>query len=472
MSSSPPFFLSLALLALGGCAAVGPDYHPPQAAVARAWQAVLPHNGSTAQLADWWASFDDLAVARLVQAAEADSPSLATAAANIASARAALGTARAAQQPSLTGSGSVLRSHQASGDVVSDTTTRSAALDASWEIDLFGKLRRGREAAQARLEARSADWHEARVSLAAEVADTYVQYRACRLLQAQYEVEARSQQETVRMTQVKVRAGLSAVADGDLADAGAANAGSTLTAQQTECEGLVKALVALTGLDEPALRELVDTPPVSLPVPRAFEVAAIPADLLRQRPDLVSSERALAAANADIGQAEAGRYPSLSLGGTIGLSSSSLAGSTRTGSFGPSLSVPLFDGGKARAGVASAQAGYDAALASYRSALRTAVKEVETALVQLDGAARRSGDARVAAERYRRYFLAVQADWRAGLSSLMTLEEARRSAISADTALLALQRDQVRYWVALYKALGGGWTTAAADAPSTSGAQP
>src|SRR6185436_1259959 len=142
-----------------------------------------------------------------------------TAAANIAAARAALGSARASAAPSLSGSASVSRSRQRTDGVTSDTTTRSGGLDASWEIDLFGKLRRGREAAQARLDARGADWHEARVSLAAEVADSYVQYRACRLLARQDESEVRSQLETVRLTQVKVRAGFSAASDGDLAEA-------------------------------------------------------------------------------------------------------------------------------------------------------------------------------------------------------------------------------------------------------------
>ena len=465
--------VSLALL-LSGCAVVGPNYQAPAVATGTTWQAALPHHGSSAQLAGWWSAFDDPTVARLVQMAEADSPSLATAAANIAAARAALGSARASAAPSLTGSASASRSRQRTDGVTSDTTTRSGGLDASWEIDLFGKLRRGREAAQARVVARGADWHEARVSLAAEVADTYVQYRACRLLARQDESEVRSQLETVRLTQVKVRAGFSAASDGDLAEASAASANATLIAQQTECEGLVKSLVALTGADEPALRTLIDATPPAVPVPDAFSVDGVPADLLRQRPDLVASERALAAASAEIGQAEAGRYPSFTLGGTISVSSSGLAGQTGTASFGPSLAIPLLDGGKARAAVDSAQASYDAALAGYRSAVRTAVKEVETALVNIDGAARRSRDARTAAERYRRYFASVQADWRAGRSSLMTLEEARRAAISAETTLLTLQRDQVRDWVALYKALGGGWTvdTLQATAPSTPGARP
>jgi multidrug efflux system outer membrane protein len=465
--------LSLSLL-LGGCAAVGPDYQAPPLPSPAAWQAALPHHGSTVQLADWWAAFDDPTVARLVQMAEADSPSLATAAANIAAARATLGSARASAAPSLSGSGSVTRSRQRTAGVATDTTTRSGSLDASWEIDLFGKLRRSREAAQARVDARGADWHEARVSLAAEVADTYVQYRACRLLALQDESELRSQLETARLTQVKVRAGFSAASDSDLAEASAANASATLTAQRTECDGLVKSLVALTGADEPALRTLIDATPASLPVPDAFGVDGVPVDLLRQRPDLVASERALAAASAEIGQAEAGRYPSFSLGGTLSVSSSALTGSTRTASFGPSLSIPLLDGGQARSAVDSAQAAYDLALANYRSALRSAVKEVETALVNLDGAARRSHDARSAAERYRRYFTAVQADWRAGRSSLMTLEEARRSALSAETTLMTLQRDQVRDWVALYKALGGGWTADTVQAATSSppGARP
>jgi NodT family efflux transporter outer membrane factor (OMF) lipoprotein len=178
----------------------------------------------------------------------------------------------------------------------------------------------------------------------------------------------------------------------------------------------------------------------------------------------------LASAYADIGQARAERLPSLSLTGSGTISATNLSSPVLGWSFGPSLSLPIFDAGKRKAAVDSAQASYDTQLATYRSAVLTAVKEVEVALVDLDGAARRSDDARRAAEQYRRYERAIETNWRAGFDTLLTLEQARRSLTSAEITQIELQRDRVRSWIALYNALGGGWqadSTVASAAEST-----
>ena len=461
----------LAIAFLGGCAVVGPDYKAPALPQPPVWRATLPHDGSTERLTDWWSRFDDPAVTRLIQWAEIESPTLATAAANIDSARATQVTARAGGLPSVTGSASADRARTAVGDTGQLSTTRSVGLDASWEIDLFGKVRRTREAADARYTARVADWHDARVSLAAEAADDYVVYRGCRLIEAAYADEATSQQETLRLTRILVTSGFSAQADLELAEASYASAQSTLISQRATCESEVKALVALTGVDEPVLRPVIDAAQ-GLPRPAMFEVAGVPADLLRQRPDVASDERALAAASAEIGEAEAARYPSLSISGSIAVGPTSPYSSVTSWSIGPSLSLPLFDGGSLRAAVTTARAAYDVAYATYRSAVRTAVREVEQALVTLDGAATQAVSARTASESYRRYVGSTETYWRNGGATLLTLEEARRSAISAQVTLIGLERDQVRDWITLYKVLGGGWTVdtntevAAAASPS------
>jgi len=442
--------------AFAGCA-LQPDYEAPRIDVVSQWQAQRPHGGSVVALADWWERFDDPVVAELIGSAETDSPTLAQSVAQIKSARAALSARGMTTALGAAASGSIARTGAVDDGA---STARSGALDASWEIDLFGKLRSGREAARAELDASLGDWHDARVSLAAEVADTYVQYRACRLLSEAYRFQSGSQAETLRATHIAVEAGLSPPVDGYLAAASAASANQTRSAQQSECDQLVKALVALVGMDEKGLRSRIDGLPHPLPEPAGFDVSSVPADLLRQRPDLIAVERRLAARYAEIGEARADRLPSLSLGGTISISASSATASSTSWSFGPSLSVPLFDGGKRRAAVDSGVAGYEQQLAVYRAAVRTAVKEVEQALVQLEGTKQRSEDARLAVEQYRRYAGATAASWRAGLESLLTLEQARRSAISAEVTYIQLQRDRVRGWIALYKALGGGWTPA------------
>ena len=455
------FAPTLVSLLLAACA-VGPTYTPPEPATPVTWQAVLPHDGNVVAMRDWWQQFDDPTVAQLIAFAEADSPNLVKAWAGIEKARATLTTARAGGLPSVNGSASVTRSRQQSvlGSATTGTT-RSAGLDAAWELDLFAKVRRNTEAAAARADARVADWHDARVSLAAEVADTYVQYRACELLADAYERERTSMADTERATAASVRAGFSAQSDAALARASLANTTSTLLSQRAQCELLVKSLVDLTGRDELSLRVLLskDRPGDGsrLPTPAGLEVQSVPANALRQRPDLVSLERELAASSAEIGVAQADLYPSLSLSGSISVSAAGSASSFTGWSLGPSLSIPLFDAGKRRAAVDTARASYQSAFAGYRQGVRTAVKEVEQALVNLDSTARRAEEAQRAAEDYRSYFLATEANWRAGSESLLTLEEARRSALSALVSLITMERDRISYWIALYKALGGGW---------------
>jgi len=450
-------------LGLSACVTVGPDYRAPEVSAPGQWQAPTAHGGSEASLEDWWEQFDDPALLGLLKAAATDSPSLDQAWANIESARASLASVRADLAPSLDGNASITRSRQQQGDGLEVLTSRSAGFDASWELDLFGKLRRSAEEAQARLQARMGDWHEARVSLAAEVADSYVQYRGCQLLVGAYEQELASMDKTAEATAVSVRAGFTAPADGSLARASLASTQSSLQAQRLECELLVKALVALSGLAEGDLMARLGADKRELPRPAAFRIDALPADVLRQRPDIAALERELAAASAAIGAAQADLYPSLSLSGSIAVSASSLASSASTWSFGPSLSLPLFDGGRRRAAVDSAEADYRAALAQWRQGVRSAIKEVEQALARLDGAAFRTARTAQAAEQYRAYFAATEVRWRTGSASLLELEDARRSALSAEIEYLGLLRDQVQYWIALYKAVGGGWS---ADDPA------
>jgi len=451
---------SLSVLAIGlavvlvGCAAVGPDYAQPAAAAPSAWQAPLPHGGKVAALGDWWSQFNDPVLIRLQRSAESGSPTLAKAWANIEKARATLSSAGASGLPSANGQASVTRGTQQTGGVA---TVRSAGLDALWELDLFGKVRRSTESAGARVQARENDWHDARVSLAAEVADTYVQYRACGLLANAYDQELSSMNDTAKATESLVRAGLTASSDGSLVRASLASTTSAALAQRAQCELLVKSLVSLTGTDESELRNQLAQGKPEVPQPGGIEVRGVPAQALRQRPDLASRERELAAASAEIGVAQADLYPSLSLSGSINVSALGVASALTSWSFGPTLSVPLFDGGRRRAAVDSARAGYEAAYADWRQGVRTAVKEIEQSLVRLDSTARRTEQAERAAQEYRRYLAGAQAQWRAGTTSLLALEESRRQALSAQIELTGLQRDRVTYWIALYKALGGDW---------------
>jgi outer membrane protein, multidrug efflux system len=444
--------LSIILL-IGGCSA-GKDYRHPDLPLPSNWQ--IMQTGKLSDMRNWWARFDDPALNALMQSAQKDSPTLAKAMAVIEKARANRSSTEATLWPTLNvGADATVSGSLRNGS--GSSKTASTGFDASWELDLFGKARRATESAEAMLQAREADWHDARVSLAAEVAGVYIEYRACRLKEKYYEEQAQSQAKTSELTQLSAKVGFKATADARLAEASASATRSTALAQKAECEVIVKTLVALTGMEESILRQTLGYSTPSMPQPEGLQVTNVPADLLRQRPDIVSVERALASASALIGVAEAARWPSLTLSGSIGLTAIQSAAGTAPWSFGPVLTLPIFDGGRIAADIKNAKADYDAALADYQKTVRNAVKEVEQALVRLDSMARREEEARKSAEGYLAYLTATEQNWHVGSTSLLNLETARRSAISAEVILLELQQNRVSCWIALYKAMGGGW---------------
>ncbi len=450
-----------AALTLAGCASFDASAPVASAATPAAqWQAPLPAADPGAELRQWWQQFDDPLLPRLIDAAQAASPTLADARARIEQARAARVAGGAALGPTLDATAQAARGRFDLATPVG--TSAGASLQAAWEIDLFGGGRAGRDAAQARLEGAQASWHDARISVAAETASAYLALRACEAQLAQTELDAASRAETARLTELSAKAGFQAPASADLARASAAQGNATLTQQRAACDLAVKSLVALTALPEPELRTQLQPRKASLPQPAQLGVAAVPAQVLAQRPDLAAAERELTAALADVSQARAQRYPRIALAGSIGPSRFETGGGSTSGtlwSIGPvSVSLPIFDGGVRRANTAAAQAAYDAAVVRYAARLRTAVREVEDALVALQSTAARGQDARIAAEGFERSYRAVESRYRGGLASLFELEDARRSAVAAQAALIELQRERVAAWISLYRSLGGGWT--------------
>jgi NodT family efflux transporter outer membrane factor (OMF) lipoprotein len=426
------------------------------------WQATLPHRGDAQALADWWRRFDDPLLAELVAEAQRSSPTLAQALARLAEARAGVRSAGARRWPSVDASAQANRGANATSGFVAATSS-SAGFDAAWEIDLFGANRAEIAAAEARGAEAALGWHAARVSLAADVAAAYVTLRACEAQLQVADQDAASQGRTAALTREKVRVGFEAPANGALADGAAADAANRAIAQRADCDVAVKGLVVLTGAAEPALRTRLAGKTATLPQPLAFTVGTLPAQLLQQRPDVAAAERALVAAAADVGVAEAARYPRLTFSGTLGVSALRVGGQTTDGTawgFGPALVLPLFDAGARAAREDAAQARYDAARAALDERLRRAVAEVEEALVRLDAATRREGEAERAAQGFRDFFAAAEQRWRIGAGSLIDREDARRTALAAQTALINVQRERVSAWITLYRALGGGWSAA------------
>jgi multidrug efflux system outer membrane protein len=275
------------------------------------------------------------------------------------------------------------------------------------------------------------------------------------------EAEHRSREHTARLTALTQQAGLASGLQANLAEAGAAQASAQLRARRVQCAQAFQALRALTGVPAPELTTQLAPRTGVLPVPAQLAVGSVPARVLGQRPDLFTAARAVEAAAADVREREADRLPRVSLSGSLSAMGLRMQGARFDGnvwSFGPlQVSLPLFDGGRRDAQVRAAQAAYDEAVAQYRGRLSQAVKEVEDALTQTDQGALRHTDAERAAHHFAQALSATEAQARAGLASHLELEDARRNALASQAAALATRRERVDAWVALYRALGGGW---------------
>jgi multidrug efflux system outer membrane protein len=466
-----PFAFPAALLAaaaLAGCASdrgllatVGPDYEPQAPRAAPGWQAPQPHGGDAKALAQWWRRFDDGALASLIEAAQRESASLAQAAARIEQARASAVAAGAGGMPSLDAIGSANRSAFTFGGPALIRNQVQLGVQSSWEIDLFGGLARQREAAAATLAASAASWHDARVSVAAETANAYVNYRYCEMQRAIADTDTVSRRETARITEAASQAGFQSPAAAALAQATAADAANGLAQRRTQCEIALKGLVALTALEEPALRGLLATRAARLPEPAQFRVDAVPARVVAQRPDVAAAERDLAAASARVGVQEAGRYPSLSIAGNILPSRISIDGgpalTVNTWSIGPSVALPIADGGRRAANSEAARAQYAALDVVFRSRVRNAVREVEEALVRLAGAGERIAELDKSTAGLKANLDATEVRVTAGFANHLELQDARRAALSGEANLAAWRQERISAWIALYRAAGGGW---------------
>ena len=460
-------------LGLAGCGLTRPPA-TVEAPFPAQWHAPLPHGGSVASLAEWWRQLDDPLLVELIAAAEAASPNLASAAARVAEARSTRVQAGAALLPNLDGTASASRgvsgssfgsggttSSSSSSAAIAPVTTLQAGLQSKWEIDLFGRLRADRDSAEQKLSSATAKWHDARVAVAAETANAYFAERACQQQLRVAESDAKSRGETARLTDLSARAGFTAPADAALARASASDASGRITQQRAQCAVQRKALVALSGIDEPTLEQKLAASPTQRALPVVGSIASVPADAISQRPDVYAAELGVASASADVGSAEAERYPKLSISGSIGrmqIRTSGFRESLDTWSIGPvSLTVPLLDGGARAANSDAAKARYTEAVSLYRANVRQAVREVEEALVNLDATDARATDADSAVKNYQASFDATQARYQSGLASLFELEDSRRTLFAAQTARVSLQRERAQAWVALYRSMGGGW---------------
>jgi len=457
---------TLVILLSAGCATVGPDYVPPRTTAPAAWNAPL-QGGITVStdprnLAAWWTTLNDPELSGLIERAAARNLDLKKAAARIREARARRGLSKAGLYPTLDATGSVTRSRDSAetgGATTSDLF--SAGLDASWEIDLFGGVRRSVEASEADLQAAGEDLHDTLVSLLAEVALNYVDLRTGQARLAVTEASLKSQEETHRLALWRFQAGLGDDLAAQQARYNLENTRAQIPTLRTAISEAKNRLAVLLGEAPGAVHAELETSGLIPGVPPQVAVG-VPADLLRQRPDVRKAERQLAAQTARIGVATAEFYPKLKLSGAIGLQALSFGGlfssgsATSSGSSG--VTWRIFDAGAIRRNIDIQSALQEQYLIAYESAVLVALEEAENAI---SAYAREQQKRQSLAEAARSAQAAAELagiKYRAGLTDFTTVLEADRSLLTFRDQLAQSDGAVVTNLVKLYKALGGGWT--------------
>lgn len=455
-------------LTLAGCAAlrVEPTDAAAGVTVPAGWNASPAASRDASSLATWWQRFGDPTLTTLVQQALAANTDLASAQAALRQARALAQVQQARLGPSLDTSASAQRSRSAGAGA---SNLFRAGFDASWEPDIFGGQHAARDAAALDAQASAASLGDVQVTVAAEVAQGYITLRSAerRLVIARENLA--SQEETLRITEWRVRAGLATSLEAEQARTAVEQTRAQVPALQTTIAQARHQLALLTGRTVAAL-SLPEGGDV--PQPTDELALAFPADTLRQRPDVRAAEARVSAAAQRVVQAESARYPGFSLSGTLGLSALTLSGLTGGGTTAGSLlagvSLPIFDGGALRAQVDAQQAALDQARAGHRGAVLAALKDVEDALVALQGDRERLARLRAAAEAADNAALLARQRYASGLVDFQTVLTTQRTQLSAQDSVASGNADVASDHVRLFKALGGGWMPQPASENKTS----
>ena len=460
---------ALVVVVLAGCAA-GPDYVRPAVEMPPAWQLEEPWRVATPSDAQakgaWWQRFADPRLDALQAQALSQSPTLAIASARLAQARAVVASAESGQLPSASLAARVARQRISANRPLSNYGAPNFAtvqddftptLAVSYEVDLAGRVRRTIEGARASAEQAAADLENTRLLLGTDLATAYFNLRA---IDIELDVVGRSLELQGRSLEfVRTRHDLGAASGLDVAQQQA-----LLDTTRTQVEVLRRqrgpfehAVATLTGTPAPSftlapdLRELV---PPAVPL-------GVPSDVLERRPDVASAERAMAAANAQIGVAKAAYYPSITISALGGGESRVFGGlfdaPSLVWSLGASLVQPVFQGGRLDANVEFARANYDATVATYRRVVLTAMQEVEDGITGLASLERADAQARIAVETARRVLELASARYEGGATTYLDVITAQQSLLAAERLAAQLSGQRLLTSVFLIKALGGGW---------------
>jgi len=471
-----PLALFVSLL-LSGCFAVGPDYQRPKIPIPRQWTETPAVQGS--QPEQWWKTFNDPILDKLISDAIASNLDLKLALARVKDARALRSATIAAGLPSLDAKSSASRRFNNSSSPTSQTGTSSAGggfgignqfinifqmgFDAQWELDFFGGVRRAVESADATIDVEVENSRDVLVTLLGEVARNYIELRANQRLIAITRENLHAQQETRELTQIRQQTGLAGMLEVTQAQALAATTEAQLPNYETAVKQSIHALSVLLGKEPGALVVRLDQQG-TIPAIAANVITNLPSELLQRRPDIRRAERQLAVANASVGVATAELYPKVNLAAFIGLQNTTITDFTPIGkswSAASSLTLPIFNWGKLNANINSKKAQFEQSFLTYQSTVLSAFKEVEDALIAYSKEQQRH---KALAKAVAANQLAIQlADerYQKGLTAFLDVLTSQTAFYQAQSLLVTSESQLSSNLVALYKALGGGWQTEA-----------
>ncbi len=460
--------LVLGSLLSGGCLTAGPDYERPLSRAPAHWSAgvdgaVAAGKLDPAALSRWWGVFGDPVLSDFVSLARRNNLDVKQAEARLRKARAQRLLAQAERLPTVAADASARRSRgsERTGSGAA-ATSYASGFDASWELDLFGAKRRAAESAEASLQASQEALSDVLVSLLAEVALNYVQYRSCQVRLGILGANLAAQTETYEITCWRHQANLVTQLDVDQARVILEQTRAEIPVFRSELDQAEHQLATLLGQAPGSLKARLAAGPPAVPVAVAALAVGVPADVLRQRPDVRGAERKLAAQTAQIGVAAAARYPDLTLSGSLGVEALALGdlytAGARTAQGLLKAGLTAFDGGRIRQSIAVQTALQEEALAAYEAAVLTALKDVEDALVAYANEQARQRALQAAAAAAASACQLARDNYASGLVDFQTVLNTQQSLLTVQTALASSQAGVSSDLIRLYKALGGGWT--------------
>jgi multidrug efflux system outer membrane protein len=460
---------ALCLVTLSGCL-VGPNYQPPQASVPAEWTGSKtrptpqPPAISAQDLVYWWATFNDPTLTSLVEKAVRYNLDLKQAETRIRQARAARNVVAAGLGPTVDAAGTYVRSGSAvetsTGSKNLTSNLYRTGLDAAWELDIFGGVRRSVEAADANVQTAVWDSRNVLVTLAAEVALNYTDLRSFQQQIAIAQENLQAQQHTSEITRQRFQAGFVGALDVANAEAQVATTSSQIPSLEAFARQAIYSLSILLGREPSALLEEL-TPAAAIPVGPPAVPVGVPTDLLRRRPDIRSAEAQIHAATAEIGIATADLFPKFALSGSVGFQSNQFSSwldwVNRFWSFGPSADWEIFASGGILANIELQKAIQEQTLFAYQQTVLTALQDVENALIASAKETQRHAALTQAVNANRQAVQYSLQLYTQGQVDFLNVLDAQRSLYATEEALVQSTHDISTDLVALYKALGGGW---------------